>query len=224
MLDICKLDPYHWTKTYRSWGHMVWVSLKYVILQRKHIMEILRDIRLVLMGATCWVSRGEGIETAYSTGSSWRHLSIAYFLSFLLPFLFSRLCLPLLLVLTLFYLFWTCIWNIQWRRSLYICILHGLLLYDKSPICQKCCRVFSHHYTVDDDSECPMDYELSLLLSVFSNVSVARAWRHTFHMLLETTTKHVWVWEDDNATNIQLNINLFDFNNQSPTYTNFEYF
>ncbi len=33
---------------------------------------------------------------------------------------------------------WTCIWNIQWRWSLYVRILCGLLSCDSSPICKKC--------------------------------------------------------------------------------------
>ncbi len=34
-------------------------------------------------------------------------------------------------------------------------------------MCKKYCHVFTHHYTLDDDSERPMDYELSLLPKVF---------------------------------------------------------
>ncbi len=40
-------------------------------------------------------------------------------------------------VLILFYMFWICIWNIQWRWSIYICILCGVLSCDSSPICKK---------------------------------------------------------------------------------------
>ncbi len=36
------------------------------------------------------------------------------------------------------------------RWSLYERILHGLLSCDSSLICKKCCRVFAHHYTLDD--------------------------------------------------------------------------
>ncbi len=46
----------------------------------------LRGIGLVPMDATCWVGWGEGINIPYSTGSSWRSLSIAYFHSLLLQF------------------------------------------------------------------------------------------------------------------------------------------
>ncbi len=56
----------------------------------------LSGVVLVLMDAVCWVSWEESIGTPYSTGSSWRPLSIAYFHSLLLPFLFNNLGLLLL--------------------------------------------------------------------------------------------------------------------------------
>ncbi len=40
-------------------------------------------------------------------------------------------------------------------------------LCDSSPMCKKCCSVFANHYTLDDDLECPLDYELSLLPNAF---------------------------------------------------------
>ncbi len=46
--------------------------------------------------------------------------------------------LPYYLILILPWLFWTCIWNIQWRQSLYVRILCGLLSCDSSLICKKC--------------------------------------------------------------------------------------
>ncbi len=58
----------------------------------------LRGFVLDPIDATCWVSWGEGIKTPYSTGSSWRSLSIVYFHSLLLPFLFIGLFLLLVLV------------------------------------------------------------------------------------------------------------------------------
>lgn len=36
---------------------------------------------------------------------------------------------------------------------IYICLLIGLLTYDRSSICKKCSRVFAHSYTLDDDKE-----------------------------------------------------------------------
>ncbi len=46
---------------------------------------------------------------------------------------------------------------------LYMYIAYGWLSCDSSPICKKCYCVFAHNYTLDDDSEHQMDYELSLL-------------------------------------------------------------
>ncbi len=43
-----------------------------------------------------------------------------------------------LLMSILFCLFWTYIWNIQWRWSLYICVLCSLLSCDRSSMCKKC--------------------------------------------------------------------------------------
>ncbi len=34
--------------------------------------------------------------------------------------------------------------------------------------CKKCCCVFAHIYTLGDNLECSMDYELSLFPKVFS--------------------------------------------------------
>ncbi len=53
---------------------------------------------------------------------------------------FVSCCFWCLLISILSCLFWICIWNIQWRWSLYIpvCILCGLLSCDSSPICKKC--------------------------------------------------------------------------------------
>ncbi len=64
--------------------------------------------------------------------------------------------------------FWMYIWNIQWRWSLYIPILCGLLSCDSISICKKCCHVFAHHYTHDENLERPMFYELFLLPKCFS--------------------------------------------------------
>ncbi len=49
-----------------------------------------------------------------------------------------HLGLYILLILILSCLFWTCIWNIQWRWSLYIHIFCGLLSCDSTPICKTC--------------------------------------------------------------------------------------
>ncbi len=130
----------------------------------------LRDIGLVPMDAACWVSWGEGIKTPHTTGSSWRPLSITYFLSLLLHFEFIGLCFLLLLVSpdvdpVLFVLDLNMKYIVT--VALNIRILHGLLSCDSSRICKKCCHVFAHCYTLDDNSEHPMDYDLSLLPNIF---------------------------------------------------------
>ncbi len=40
-----------------------------------------------------------------------------------------------------------------------------------SPISRMCCHVFTHCYTLDDDSERPMDYELSIPLKGFPHLA-----------------------------------------------------
>ncbi len=69
-----------------------------------------------------WAER-EGIETSYPTGFSSRAVSIDYFHSLVLPFWLIGCCVCLffgLLILILFWLFWTYIWNIQCRWCLYV--------------------------------------------------------------------------------------------------------
>ncbi len=97
----------------------------------------LRGIGLVPMDATCWVSCGENIKTPYSIDSSRRPPSMHCLLSF--TFVTFFILWPLSLDIDpVFCLFWTCIWNIQWRWSLYVHILCGLLWCDSSPMCKKC--------------------------------------------------------------------------------------
>ncbi len=84
------------------------------------------------MDAACWESWGEGIETPYSTGSSWRLLSIAYLLSLLLSFWFTFISLPVIILLNtrghhgtihfgiFLLLFLLCIWQHVTRELLTI--------------------------------------------------------------------------------------------------------
>ncbi len=75
------------------------------------------------------------------------------FIHFLLLFYsLAFACLQFLQMSTLFCLFWTYIWSIQWRCSFCVHILSGLLSCDSSRICKKCC-VFAHCYTFDDELE-----------------------------------------------------------------------
>ncbi len=64
-------------------------------------------------------------------------------------------------------LFWTYIWNIQWRCSLYVCILCGLLLCDSSHMCKKCWLCFWTPLYSCWWFGMSMDCELSWLPKVF---------------------------------------------------------
>ncbi len=133
----------------------VWYSNTVYMLfyKRSTRWKHLRGIGLAPMDAACWVSWAEGIETPYSTCSSWTPLSTAYFHSLLLFFWFIGLdslvsswflC---LLMSIRFCLFWTYICNMQWWTCfLYVCILCGLLPCGSSPM---------FTFTLLDDSECP---------------------------------------------------------------------
>ncbi len=68
----------------------------------------------------------------------------------------------------------TCIWNIQWRWSLYVHILCGLLscYVIAAPYVRSVGDVFAYLYTLNDDLECPIYYETSLLPEVFPSTWV----------------------------------------------------
>ncbi len=68
------------------------------------------------------------------------------------------------------------IWKLTWTivsmlRSQHQCQRSRMLLKDAMlhnlKKCKKCCHIFTHCYTPYDDSEGPMDYELSSLTKVF---------------------------------------------------------
>ncbi len=81
------------------------------------------------------------IETPYSTGSSWRPLSITYFHSILIPFWFIGFCLLL--------------------PPVYHDVDHVVFVLDLHI-------KYTVHVVVPDDLERSMDYELSLLPKVVS--------------------------------------------------------
>ncbi len=68
------------------------------------------------------------------------------------------------------YTVWTYMRNIQWKWPLNVCILRGLLLRDSSPMCKKCCCVFVHRNTLDNDSERTISslYSLKVFLPISS--------------------------------------------------------
>ncbi len=115
-----------------------------------------------------------------------------------LPFWFFGLSHLLFLVSldidAFFCLFRTSIWNIQWRWSLYVRILCGLFSCDSSPYVRSAGHVFAYLYTLDDDSECPMDYETSLLPKVFSLQPSSRIFVNTHYIYLHLNPYKLWVY------------------------------
>ncbi len=112
------------------------------------------------------------IATPYSAGSSWRLLSmhcllLFTFVTFWILWPLSPAASSVSWYRSCLVLFWTYIWNIQWRWCLHVSILCGLLLYDSSPICKKWWAYLCIPLNSDDSSECPMDYEISLVPNVF---------------------------------------------------------
>ncbi len=144
----------------------------YMLFYKRSIWwKHLRGIVFVPMDADSWVSWGEGIETPYSTGSSWRPhsmhclLSVSYLLS-LWPLSADAS-------------------SVSWYLSCLVCsgpayeIYHGggPSMYIYCVVCYRVIvatyvrsvgHVFAYLYTLDDDSERHMDYETSLLPKVFA--------------------------------------------------------
>ncbi len=123
---------------------------------RRHVCPI---------GVTCWVS-WEGIVNSILN----RFLQNPSF-RYLLSFTFAT-----------FFIHWPLSPGASsglWSLSGFVC--SGLTL----GISKKCC-VFAHCYTLDDDSECPMDYELSLLPKDFPTIYCIRchSWIWLPHMIL----------------------------------------
>ncbi len=123
-----------------------------------------------LNDATWWVSWGEGIETPYSIGSSWRPPSIHYLLSFI--FVTFLILWPLSPATS----------SVSWYRACLVCsglayeIYSGggpsmytycVVCYHVTPYVRSIVHVFTYLYNLDDDSERPMDYETSLLPKIF---------------------------------------------------------
>ncbi len=135
----------------------------------------LRGIGLVPMDASCWVSWGEGIEIPYSTGSSWRSPSMQGLLSFIIvTFLILW---PLSPAASSVSWYWSCLvysglaYEIYsgGGPSMYIyCVVCYRVIV--APYVKSVGHVFAYLYTLDDNLECPMDYETSLLLKVFQTV------------------------------------------------------
>ncbi len=111
-----------------------------------------------------------GVVKATFTWAFICYISVHYFHSHLLSFWFLVHCLLLLLVYprvdsVLLVLDLHMKYTVEVVLRVYI--LSGLLLCDSSLICKNCCHVFARRYTLDDDSDHPMDIEPSLLLKGF---------------------------------------------------------
>ncbi len=126
----------------------------------------LSGIVLVPMDAACWVSWGEGMETPYSTGSSWRPPSTHCLLSFIFV-IFLILC-PLSPAASSFSWYWCYLvcsglaYEIYsgGDSSMYVCYVICYRVIVTSYV-RSVGHVFAYLYTLDDDSECPLNYENS---------------------------------------------------------------
>ncbi len=76
------------------------------------------------------------------------------------------ICLTSTPILRYICLFWTCMWNIQERWSLYVHILCGLLSCVSNPVCKKYWWCLHTPLHVCWWFGTPLDYELSLLRNV----------------------------------------------------------
>ncbi len=123
------------------------------------------------MDAAYWVIWGEGIETPYSTGSSWRPTYMHCLLSF---FCYLFILWPSSHAAS----------SVSWYRSCHVCSGLDYEIYSGggpsmyaycvvcysvivAPYIRSVGHVFAYLYTLDDDSECPVYYETSLLPKVF---------------------------------------------------------
>ncbi len=92
------------------------------------------------MDVTSWVNRWVGITSQYSTGSSWKPCSLLVMFTFHCYNCGSWLFLSLALQSyshVLVWMIWNCIWNIQWRWSVFILILYDLPLHRCNPMYKK---------------------------------------------------------------------------------------
>ncbi len=73
--------------------------------------------------ATCWVIHRNSILNRFLLKTSFYCFLSLTFITFLIHWPLSPAASSVLMTI-LFCLFWAYIWNIQWRWSLYVCILH----------------------------------------------------------------------------------------------------
>ncbi len=111
-----------------------WPFVNIFIFMSSRSLKVLASI-----DATCWVSWGEDFKTSYmySTSSSWRPLSIAYFHSLLLLFWSTDFCLWLVLASTDVRLVKHMKYTVE-VVPLQQYIVWGFLLCERSNTCEKC--------------------------------------------------------------------------------------
>ncbi len=148
-----------------GFNHFCNSNTVYVLFYKRNTWwKHLSGFRLVPMDTACWVIWGEGIETPYSTGSSWKPPSMQCLLSF---------------SFVTFFILWLlspAASSDSWYRSCFVCSVLAYEIYSgDGPFtyvyCVVCYRViaaayvrrvnhiFAYLYTLDDDSECPFDYQ-----------------------------------------------------------------
>ncbi len=142
------------------------------MLKGEGLKRRLNDDVHIPVPSTCIPSWGEGIETPYSTGSSWRPPSMHCLLSFIF-FTFFILW-PLSPAASSVSWYWSSLVCSGLAYEMYsgvgpstyvycvVCYCVIVALYVRSVG-----HVFAYLYTLDDNSECPVDYETSLLSKVF---------------------------------------------------------
>ncbi len=142
--------------------------------KRSTCWKHLRGIELVPMDAVCWVRWGEGIKTIInrfflktSFHASFSFIYLCYI------FLFFGLCLLLLLVPFDIESCFVCLGLAYEIYSgggpsmyIYCVVCHRVIA---APYVRNVVHVFAYLYTLDDDSEHPMDSETSLLPNVFTS-------------------------------------------------------
>ncbi len=139
--------------------------------KRGTLWKHLWGIGLVSMDAACWVSWG-GIETPYSTGSSWRPPSMHCLLSFI--FVTFLILWPLSPAASIVSWYWSCfvcsglayeIYSVGGPSKYVYCdVCYHVIA---APYVRSVSHVIAYLYTLDDDWERPMDYETSLLPNSF---------------------------------------------------------